>query len=326
MKKERFFLTIGLVIILCSFVGCASTISTAVTRPAEINLSQIKNVAIGSFLDLTSYNHRYDSIVESRLTTKLIESGRFEKVVERQQLDLLQREMNLSLSGLSEKETALSMGKYSGAQAYIYGTIDNKYYERNLEDEYIKDSNGITRVKYTSDEIATYTITFKVIDVQSTEIIVMKTITQTVNETTSAMENVPAKKTDTMYDTAMQKCIDEFVRLITPQVVNVSVNLINDKNLPENKVINNLLRSGNSEEALRLLEDATNQTYDNNESLANAYNNYGLVYVILGEYDLGIENIKKAMAINPTSKKYNSSLDFAYTEKSYAQKYLEQMQ
>lgn len=311
---------------LC-LISCASKVSTTVTRPAEINLSKIKNIAVGSFINNNFQSKDRDLSLESKLAIALLNSGRFEKVVERQQISILQKEMDLSLNGATEEDNALSLGKYIGAQAYVYGTIDRRLFSTNLKSEDYKDSKGNTHTKYTREASFECTITFKVINTETTEIITANSISKTINDSLTKEDSRPAYiDSEKLYYEAQDAIIKQFIKMITPQNVQISINLIKDENLPENKIITDLLDGGSQDIALNMLKDATLQNYENRNTLANAYHNYGVVLVILGKFDEGIDYIKKALYINPSEKKYKDALLFANKEKAFNQKYLEQRQ
>lgn len=296
MKKTRTILSIAVLISAICIVGCASTLSTNVTRPAEISLGKVSSIAVGNFV----YDNQNETTLQTKLLSELLNSGRFEKVGERKQLG-------------------------SAAQAYIHGTVDKKADIENISTPYLDKEGKLKGTKYTQKVKVFCSVTFKVVNNETSEIMALKTISKTLEDSASAVNKGVEIDYEALYSKAEDNVIRDFMSLTTPKNVTVVINMISDKNLPENKVITDLMKSGQSDEAIHILQEATEQTYENNVSLANAYNNLGLVYVMTGEYDLGIQCIKKAISIKPSGK-YKSNLEFANKEKQYALKYMEQTQ
>lgn len=296
MKKTRTILSIAVLISAICIVGCASTLSTNVTRPAEISLGKVSSIAVGNFV----YDNQNETTLQTKLLSELLNSGRFEKVGERKQLG-------------------------SAAQAYIHGTVDKKADIQNISTPYLDKEGKLKGTKYTQKVKVFCSVTFKVVNNETSEIMALKTISKTLEDSASAVNKGVEIDYEALYSKAEDNVIRDFMSLTTPKNVTVVINMISDKNLPENKVITDLMKSGQSDEAIHILQEATEQTYENNVSLANAYNNLGLVYVMTGEYDLGIQCIKKAISIKPSGK-YKSNLEFANKEKQYALKYMEQTQ
>lgn len=296
MKKTRTILSIAVLFSAICIVGCASTLSTNVTRPAEISLGKVSSIAVGNFV----YDNQNETTLQTKLLSELLNSGRFEKVGERKQLG-------------------------SAAQAYIHGTVDKKADIENISTPYLDKEGKLKGTKYTQKVKVFCSVTFKVVNNETSEIMALKTISKTLEDSASAVNKGVEIDYEALYSKAEDNVIRDFMSLTTPKNVTVVINMISDKNLPENKVITDLMKSGQSDEAIHILQEATEQTYENNVSLANAYNNLGLVYVMTGEYDLGIQCIKKAISIKPSGK-YKSNLEFANKEKQYALKYMEQTQ
>lgn len=296
MKKTRTILSIAVLISAICIVGCASTLSTNVTRPAEISLGKVSSIAVGNFV----YDNQNETTLQTKLLSELLNSGRFEKVGERKQLG-------------------------SAAQAYIHGTVDKKADIENISTPYLDKEGKLKGTKYTQKVKVFCSVTFKVVNNETSEIMALKTISKTLEDSASAVNKGVEIDYEALYSKAEDNVIRDFMSLTTPKNVTVVINMISDKNLPENKVITDLMKSGQSDEAIHILQEATEKTYENNVSLANAYNNLGLVYVMTGEYDLGIQCIKKAISIKPSGK-YKSNLEFANKEKQYALKYMEQTQ
>ena len=119
MKKTRTILSIAVLISAICIVGCASTLSTNVTRPAEISLGKVSSIAVGNFV----YDNQNETTLQTKLLSELLNSGRFEKVGERKQLG-------------------------SAAQAYIHGTVDKKADIENISTPYLDKEGKLKGTKY----------------------------------------------------------------------------------------------------------------------------------------------------------------------------------
>ncbi len=100
---------------------------TMIEHLAEDIITQLKeykayNIAVSDFSDLTGDVSDFGKFIAEELTTKLFTYRDF-TVIERQLLNKIIAEQQLSLSGLIDNQDAVSLGKVSGAQALVTGTV-----------------------------------------------------------------------------------------------------------------------------------------------------------------------------------------------------------
>lgn len=317
---KKLFIVFTIVFILFT-LGCASKVQTTVMRPAEIHLNNIKTIAIGNITGNTR-NHR--NLVDTLLTTELVNCGHFDKVLDRKNIEILQNEMDLALLGLTDEALALNLGKYIGASNMIFCFIDDNYTEKLTKDEF-KNSKGETQTEYTRTGELTVKMYFKIINTETTEIIATKNISKNKTLTETAINKKPPyiNEYDAWEDLA-EDIISDFVYAIKPNLVNVHVNLLSHKLLPDNKSIISLMEAGATDEALGILYDAAHKEYEDNKIKAKANYNYGMVIALFGNYEIGLEYVTNALLLEPKNNKYKQGLTFIKNEQASALKLKQQ--
>ena len=81
-----------------------------------------KKIVVYEFADISGRVKPEGRLVAERLTTRLVQAGEFE-VIERNRLEAVLRELNLSSSGAVDEKTALRAGRILGAAAAVTGTL-----------------------------------------------------------------------------------------------------------------------------------------------------------------------------------------------------------
>lgn len=315
MQKKQFVLFTILLVFFT--VGCASKVQTTVMRPAEIHLNNIKTIAIGNITGNT-WNHR--NLVDTLLSTELVNCGYFDKVLDRKNIEILQNEMDLALLGLTDEALALNLGKYIGASNMIFCFIDDAYTEELTKDDF-KNSKGEIQTEYTRTGELTVKMYFKIINTETTEIIATKNISKNKTLTETAIDKKPSYINKSYaWDDLAEDIISEFVYAIKPNLVNVHVNLLSHKLLPDNKTIIGLMEVGATDEALGILYDAAQKEYEDNKIKARANYNYGMVIALLGNYEIGYEYVTNAFLLDPKNNKYKEGLAFIKNEQASALK------
>ena len=127
-----------IIIALLSFlIGCSSSIKNKVADPPTLDskldelVSQIvtslsqnqkSKIAIIEFSDIQGKVSNLGRYLAEELTTRLYRTGQFE-VVERQLLNKILQEHQLSLSGMIDENSAVELGKILGVDAIATGSI-----------------------------------------------------------------------------------------------------------------------------------------------------------------------------------------------------------
>ncbi|NLM00595.1 MAG: hypothetical protein GX220_03970 [Treponema sp.] len=303
-----------------SLIGCASRVQMTVMKPGEVNLRNTKTIAVSS---MVYKNPVKSNQLISKLTMGLLQTGYFDKVLDRQNLSLIEKEINLSLMNMSDEDVALSLGRFVGSSNLIAGSVEDNYSETNRESKYT-DSKGIAYTTYYRDGIMRVSIHFKVINTETSELLAAKTFTVEKKQTTSANNaRPPSPNKELLWTNATEEIIEKFLTYIAPHKVVESVKLENDKALPDNKSIANLLNIGATNEALEILYDAAALEYPKTDIKAKALYNYGIVMAILGNHETASIYLKEALKLKPTKQLYSDGITYA-KQRAYEASKLEQ--
>src|SRR5207248_7501636 len=117
---------------LAAGVLCACgtvAVRVPVMKPAEINMAPYNSVAIGGMTG------NGDRPVSEALEEALVNSQRF-TVVDRQHMNQVMRELQLSSTDLADPNAAAKLGKVVTAGALIFGDVDSRYREQPSEEHY----------------------------------------------------------------------------------------------------------------------------------------------------------------------------------------------
>src|SRR5438105_11909274 len=135
MKNTAYALAAGL---LCA-CGTVS-VRVPVMKPAEINMAPYQSVAVGAMTG------QGDRPLTDALEEALVNSQRF-TVVDRQHMDKVMRELQLSSTDLADPNSAAKLGKVVTAGAMIFGDVSREYREHTKED-HSKDKDGTQHTLY----------------------------------------------------------------------------------------------------------------------------------------------------------------------------------
>ncbi len=220
MRKKRisiFFLNIFVIIGLSVRSGVAKSVKFFVLSPPEQTLKDVKKIAVSDFVDAKTHSRSIDGekaaeyIVEILLekdrgihsvTNGILEGligkksqGKtyqhgvetdFYTVLERSQINKIIQERMFSQSGLVDQNQAAKLGKLLGVDAVIIGTADVTADKKRLYDENEKE--------YYYKYEAAATLSMRIIDVGSGEIIGQKEVTKTVSVREEIEDSKSSKK------------------------------------------------------------------------------------------------------------------------------------
>ena len=320
--KVKLFLELLFFISLFLLIGCATTsLLITVERPAEVNLKKYKKIAIGDIVNSNGKIDKNSIDIADQITTTLFSSGRF-NVLDRQHLERIIKEHNLTVSGFINESTAAEIGKFTGTAALVFGRIQNdKYNEETWRDEAQTDSDGKRHRRHHRKGTYNLIVNLKIIDIKTSEILATKTIASSHTEKKSEDNKWPM---DINKNVLYRKCIGDisgkFIKMIAPYKENVKATFQTDKMLPEINYAITQFKIGEWKEGLTVLEEAT-QKKDLEPSIrAKAYYDLGLAQMYYFNYEESIENLKKALKINPNSNTYESAVIKAKSEKEKAEK------
>jgi len=299
--RKAFYVLLCLSLLLIS-TGCGTVhVPMKVLHPAEINMTAYQQVAI------TDISGHLGKDLSAIVKNKLVEANRF-KLVDRNRLNQILSELNLSQSDLADEKNRVKLGKLLSASALIAGYAKGDYTEK--VDTYVatcyKNKVEYSCKKHTRNGKYMVTGSIDVIDVQTGQILKSKLIKSSEGKSKTATDQWPSSiDRGRLKDKALNKAASEFVKAVTPWVETVKAPFATDGKIPDLQVGINSAKLGEMDEAVRIFADAARAAEGNPEikakSIAKAYWNMGLVYEYTWKFDDAIESFKKAYKINPAS-------------------------
>lgn len=302
-----------LVSMLLVIYSCAATtkVIVPVTRPAEIDLRGIDKIAIGKI------QGRGRREIEDLLTTRLFESGKFE-VLERQNLERLMKEHRLKFIGIIDKSTAVKLGKMIGAATLVFGDVpmykaDNKVTYRDW-----KDREGRYHRTYYNTTTAKVKATFKVVGLRTGKIVAAKTIYETVERQNTECDAVPeAPDADEALNSATNKVIEQFMKMICPYQDYVAIEFEREKKLPELAEGIVCARTGK----WYLAEKKFKQAVDKMPTSPEAHYDLGVAYEYQYKFKKAEEALKKAIRLSTIRSSSSGLAGFTESLKKSSEKY-----
>jgi tetratricopeptide (TPR) repeat protein len=274
------------VMILYVATSCAPSARVPVMRPAEIYLQGINRIAV------VNIEGNIGREVADSLTTKLFEANYFE-IIDRERINRIMREHNLTLSSAVDERTAAEMGRRIGAAALIFGDAVAHYEQTTSVSKTYKKKDGSLYRFYHKDGIAKVKTNFRVVDLRTGKIVVAKSIVE--EATVRDWERnrwPPDLDREMIVGKAANKCVDAFMGIIAPHIEYVHVSFA-DSQVPESKAGVDFAQKGLWSEALKQFRLAVQKGPND----ADAWYNLGIGYEYNHMYPEAIEALKKSYRI-----------------------------
>ena len=128
---------------LAVFVAGLLVLSIA-AAPALAQRKKVERVAVLTFKSIGTTKEMGEAVAEI-LRTELVDVGDFE-LVERGQIQALLKEQKLQLQDVIDEQTAVKIGRLSGAKLVVIGSIVKLGYTFTLNSRFIDVQTGITRI------------------------------------------------------------------------------------------------------------------------------------------------------------------------------------
>lgn len=126
MKK---LITLSLSLILCFQCFAKQTLDDAISTISQDIITKCAPKEILAILDFSTQTQEMSSYINSQLISTISETSSL-RIVTRQHMDKIEKELKFQSSGLVSDSTALSIGERLGAHEIVFGSLeelDNKY-------------------------------------------------------------------------------------------------------------------------------------------------------------------------------------------------------
>jgi hypothetical protein len=232
----------GWVLALC---GCsmlnAPNVSVIAVQPATSSeAARIKSIAVLPFEGTGGRDVAVE--IEAILASVKIADVPYFRVVERQRLDAVLKEIRLSQSGLVTSEQASRLGRLLGVQGIYVGTVavpavNHSYTQETrtvcAEQDTKKNFLGLPMCKRTVDSKvsctrteASYVLIPKLIDVESGQIVFSNTYKESATASSCSDSTTPAPVEGQLLEQAKSTVLDRFRRAIAPSYARLNIQLM----------------------------------------------------------------------------------------------------
>jgi hypothetical protein len=309
-------LPLALLCAACSTVA----VRVPVMKPAEINMSSYSSVAIGEM------HGNYDRPMSNAIEEALVASQHF-TVVDRQHMDRLMHELQISASDLADPKSAAKLGKVVAAGALIFGDVSRDYREVPSE-THSKDKEGTTHTLYALKGDMTVRATFKIVDVSTGRLIIAKTYEEKRDDTNRGLDKRPDPiDRQSLERQARSAVVERFMKAIVPHQEYMVASFQKDGDIPQLEGGIGWAERGDWKQAQAAFNTAAQDAEKNLKlkpaQIAKAYWNLGLSYEYAGDYAKAVDMINKAYNLS-TDRDMLSELDNVKRMQEDARKLAEQ--
>jgi curli biogenesis system outer membrane secretion channel CsgG len=278
--------------------GCATQMTVARTKPAEVNLRGVSRIAV------YAVEGQDGPQLESSLTQALFDSKRFE-LVERSALDKIVKEHGMSLDAAFQSD-GVELGQMLPAAAIVSGRVSAANYDERMErrDHTCRKTNdGKNYYEATCTSVrrigkANYVADLRVLDTNTGRVLAVKSVRDEKTAETAATDEEPERiDGDSLVNAARASVVEQFLRVIAPYKVNERVTLVDDGDLPELEQGNKYLQRDDAASALDFYKKAVASSARpgiSQEAQAKAHYSLGLGLALIGDYDASLKALQNA--------------------------------
>lgn len=293
--------------------GSAGEIQIRYTQGAQREIpASIRKIAVAEFTAASAGEKRYGDYASDKLAADLDRynqtSNRY-KLVDRKRLKQIMDEKDLQLA-ISDASAATKVGKIADVQAMIYGNVKVRSQDIQSTKSVPKAGGrfGVTmeQLPYTRRTV-TVTVSFSMDNVATSETLATATPTEVYDSEKDnkkpgfagalkslGMGSDDSLPTEQATNVLIEKCVQQFVSMISPHEVSVTQPLAKGKS-PAVAKGNKLAVAGEMDAALDEYKAALAETPDDDAAAYNA----GLVCESQGKFKEALEFYGKAIRANP---------------------------
>lgn len=227
-------------------------------------------------------------------------------VVERSQLDKVLAEQNFSNTGLIDDNQATQIGALMGLDAIITGSVKITTKDEEKTNTY-KDSNGISRKEYCTKRYVTTTVSMKILDVNTGQILGNKIVEFTATDNKCDKERSNLKSVSVLADDCILVNAVQLMYYFNPFFVKYKFTFQKNSNKEfktKTKEAENYLKNNDFESAFSIFKSI----YDEDPYNSKMAVNLGGIYFIFGDFQNALKYYKIGLELEPSNKDYLSSV------------------
>ena len=288
-------------------LGCGTVnVRVPVMKPAEINMAPYTSVGVGDVK--YSGNTGGNNAVGALLEQELVAADRFQ-VVDRQRMDAVMRELQLSASDLSNPSSATKLGRQITAGALVFGDVTENYQEQASE-EHSQDKDNKPHTKFVLRGTANVRATFKVVDVSTGRLLISKTYTEKRETTNNGYDKKPEPvDRENLLVGGRNEVVKKFMKAIVPHQEFANAPFQKDGDLPQLEGGIGWAQRGDWKKAQDAfngaIADADKNPKIKSDQLAKAWFDLGLSYEYNAEYDKAQKAVEKAQQLSGNNEYLN---------------------
>jgi curli biogenesis system outer membrane secretion channel CsgG len=293
MLTRKYYLTIISLLLLVT--ACAGpTARIAVLRPAAVNLSGMKKIAVGHMKGRGG-RHIEAILAEQLVQTNYFEvmnTGRLGRVLEDSNLDLI------NLVAMINPDTAAKFRESLGVDIIATGEVTSyRYVQSNTKGDRRREKDNKEHRNFCKKGRAFVTANFRITNLRDGSTLFLKTVSASAEGRTSAEDKWPVNPNKSaLLQQASRQAVATFVREIAPHSEVVTVRFAkNETKLPEMQNGINYARAGQWGNAAEQFETAVRKEPYNQ----GAWYNLGLAYEYTCRFNEAESAFKKATEIQP---------------------------
>lgn len=236
MHSTRTRITLSLLALsLSTLCGCATTIKTKTLTPARAHeAAQLTRVAVLPFGGKVGRQTQSD--VEAVMVSAQVDGKPFFNVIERTEIEKIAKEQRFQLSGSIDESSIASLGKMLGAQAIVYGTVnqndtEDKHYNEQRSRCSSKDNKGNCKSwsNYTvgcTSRAAVFQFTPKIVKVETGSIVASEVISGEASDSACSDSGSPLQGGNELLEAARKGAMAQYRTFVAPYYVDVEIALV----------------------------------------------------------------------------------------------------
>lgn len=331
--NKQFAMLTGLVAIILTSACSHVSIPVQVTRPAQINLSAYKNIAVGPFQG----KEDEPSTVFELLVTAVQALGEAASANQAFQTNWQGSSEDGSDVALHVFNALSSNGRFSmidfsgipNAQAsgnavlLVSGTVADKSFTSKLSAEKLKNSEGVAYTTFTQSWRVTYNVNVKLVDVSNGAIYLSKRYPCQKTGSMSQNDQKPSKlgsyQINELYDDCKRDIAGQFAKAVAPYTETVHAHFAKIDNSPSTEAGIHHARAGNWDAAIASFEKVpATQSMAEPQVQAKSWWNLGLAYEYDYQFSKALEMVQKAYSLYPESRYLNEESNIEMLQKNQA--------